>query len=299
MKERLEGLEQEMRESLEAASSADALEQFRVKYLGRKGALTEVLRGLGSVSPEERPRVGQAANVLKKKFEAAVDEKSRGIGTVKKDKGPKADLSLPGPKFARGAEHPVSKVMNQVNDIFLGLGFRIAEGPEIETGYYNFTALNIPDDHPSQESFHTYFIDVPKIKHPGTKKDYAVLLRSQTSTVQIRIMEKVNPPLQVLMPGKVYRPDATDASHSFMFHQTEGLMVDKDIRFSDLKGVLDLFCKQPRPEDLQGFRLVLVLGFLVLAAYHDSRGDMSDPDSGISRINVLPPRTGGAKNVDP
>jgi len=242
MKEKLEQLEKEINEALAAARTPAELEEARIKYIGRKGVLTEMLKSIRDVSSADRPYVGKKINELKRTVESRIMSGGGGVAAAEETKR-KIDFSLPGSKYEIGSRHPIGQVVDEICDIFLGFGFRIVEGPEIETEYYNFTALNIPDDHPSRETFHTFFLDLPPQKHKKDKKDHRVLLRSQTSTVQIRIMEEEKPPLQVIMPGKVYRPDATDASHSFMFHQVEGLMVDKDIKFSDLKGILDAFCK--------------------------------------------------------
>jgi len=206
--------------------------------------LTETIKNIKEVPPEEKPYVGKKLNELKRTIEDKIREKLTSEATKTKETERKIDLSLPGTRYEIGSKHPISQAIDEICAILLGFGFRIVEGPEMETEYYNFTALNIPEEHPSRETFHTFFLDVPAEKHKGNGKDHRILLRSQTSTVQIRIMEKEKPPLQVIMPGKVYRPDATDASHSFMFHQVEGLMVDEDIKFSDLKGILDLFCKE-------------------------------------------------------
>ncbi|MDD5680521.1 MAG: phenylalanine--tRNA ligase subunit alpha [Candidatus Omnitrophica bacterium] len=243
MEEKLNQLEKEIAEALSSIRTAEQIEELRVKYIGRKGVLTEILKNIKNVPSPDRPRVGEKVNALKRMLEEKIKEKLHTLGTAGSALKDQIDYSLPGSKYEIGSGHPLTQIMDEICDIFLGFGFRIAEGPEIETEYYNFTALNIPDDHPSREDFHTFFLDVPLEKHENRGKDYKVLLRSQTSTGQIRVMEKVKPPLQVIIPGKVYRPDATDASHSFMFHQVEGLMVDKSIKFSDLKGVLDLFCK--------------------------------------------------------
>jgi len=173
------------------------------------------------------------ANEIKKEVTNYFEEKSKALSeTEEKSPARSIDITLPGAKRELGHKHPITRIIDEINDIFLGLGFRIVEGPEIETEYYNFEALNIPLQHPSRDVFDTFYI----------KED--CLLRSQTSTVQIRVMEKETPPLQIIAPGKVYRPDAVDASHSFMFHQVEGLIVDKNIKFSDLKGTLDLFARQ-------------------------------------------------------
>ena len=241
MKERLHELEKEINKALGNARTPEQLEEARIKYIGRKGLLTEMFKSIKDVSPEEKPYVGKKINELKRAVEDKVKEGR--ASKVTKEGGRRIDLSLPGSRYEIGARHPLSQIIDEICDIFLGFGFRIVEGPEIETEYYNFTALNIPEDHPSRETFHTFFLDLPPQQHNRDGKNHRVLLRSQTSPVQIRIMEKEKPPLQVIMPGKVFRPDATDASHSFMFHQVEGLMVDRDIKFSDLKGLLDAFCK--------------------------------------------------------
>ena len=244
MKEKIEQLEKEINEALNNARTPEQLEEVRIKYIGRKGVLTETIKNIKEVPPEEKPYVGKKLNELKRTIEDKIREKLTSEATKTKETERKIDLSLPGTRYEIGSKHPISQAIDEICAILLGFGFRIVEGPEMETEYYNFTALNIPEEHPSRETFHTFFLDVPAEKHKGNGKDHRILLRSQTSTVQIRIMEKEKPPLQVIMPGKVYRPDATDASHSFMFHQVEGLMVDEDIKFSDLKGILDLFCKE-------------------------------------------------------
>ncbi len=250
MKEKLQQLEKEINEMLNSAQTPQELEEARIKYIGRRGVLTEMIKAIKDAPAEERPYIGKKINELKRTVEDKVKKGVTVTGKVSitaklvgEKAAPKIDFSLPGPRFELGSRHPLSQIMDEICDIFLGFGFRIVEGPEMETEYYNFTALNIPEGHPSRETFHTYFLDLPPQQHRKKGKDYKILLRSQTSPVQIRVMEKENPPLQVIIPGKVYRPDATDASHSFMFHQVEGLMVDRDIKFSDLKGILDAFCK--------------------------------------------------------
>ncbi|MBL7071490.1 MAG: phenylalanine--tRNA ligase subunit alpha [Candidatus Omnitrophica bacterium] len=244
MKEKIQKLEQEIKEALSSVRTQEELEAVRIKYIGRKGALTEMIKSIKDAPPEDRPYVGKMINVLKASIEGRFKQGSASGAPVPAGKPSGIDSSLPGAKFDLGSKHPLTQAIDEICDVFLGLGFRIVEGPEIETEYYNFTALNIPDDHPSRETFHTFFLDVAAERHERTGTDHKALLRSQTSTVQIRIMEKEEPPLQIIAPGKVFRPDATDASHSFMFHQIEGLMVNKNIKFSDLKGILDLFCKE-------------------------------------------------------
>ncbi len=243
MEDNLNQLEKEIIDALNNAHTADALEELRIKYIGRKGALTEILKNIKNVPSQDRPRVGERVNALKRALEDKVKEKLEALGAARGESKEQIDLSLPGSRYEIGTRHPLTQIIDEICDIFLGFGFRIVETPEIETDYYNFTGLNIPDDHPSREDFHTFFLDLAPEKHEKRGKEYKMLLRSQTSTGQIRVMEKEKPPFQVIIPGRVYRPDATDASHSFMFHQVEGFMVDRNIKFSDLKGVLDLFCK--------------------------------------------------------
>jgi len=242
VKDKLEKLERRITEDIAKSTTADDLEKLRIGYIGRKGELTAVLKNIKEVSPDERPYVGRKANELKSLIEAKIKEgPAQPKGACKKKT---LDVTLPGSHYETGALHPITGTINEICRIFRGLGYRIAEGPEIETEYHNFTALNIPEDHPSREDFHTFFLDLPAERTKKTGRPGRMLLRSQTSTVQIRAMEAIKPPLQIIAPGKVFRPDATDASHSFMFHQVEGLIVDKGIRFSDLKGTLDLFCKK-------------------------------------------------------
>ena len=245
MNERLQQLEKDINEDLSNAQTGEQLEGLRVKYIGRKGVLTEMLKNIKEVPAEERAFVGKKLNEFKRTIEDKIKVgREHKLELAEHTKiTEEVDLSLPGSRYEIGSKHPLRQAIDEICAIFLGFGFRIVEGPEIETEYYNFTALNIPEDHPSRETFHTFFLDLPTQQHNKDGKNHRVLLRSQTSTVQTRIMEKEKPPLQVIMPGKVFRPDATDASHSFMFHQVEGLMVDRDIKFSDLKGLLDAFCK--------------------------------------------------------
>jgi len=229
--EKLNSIKKEFELELGKCSNAKELESARVKYLGRKGVLTEILKGLSILSEDAKKEVGKKANILK----SEIEERLRGF-TVKgaaeeSGKPGRIDVTMPGVFPRAGSLHPITKTINRINETFISLGFRIEEGPEIETEFYNFEALNIPLDHPSRDAFDTFYI---KDKH---------LLRSHTSNVQIRVMQRQAPPIQAIMPGRVYRPDAVDASHSFMFHQVEGLMVDKGVSFADLKGVLSAFCK--------------------------------------------------------
>ncbi len=231
MLNRIKAVEAEAKSEISAASDPKALDNLRIKYLGRKGLITELLSQVAKLPPEDKPKFGSELNSLKVRVDAILKEKQKELSkTVDLPKDP-VDLTLPGFKPPIGTKHPIIKTIEGICDIFLGLGFGIVEGPEIETEFYNFEALNIALDHPSRDAFDTFYI----------KDKY--LLRSHTSPVQARFMEVNKPPFKIVVPGKVYRPDAVDASHSFMFHQIEGLVVGEDVTFSDLKGTLDVFAK--------------------------------------------------------
>lgn len=232
MKAKLKKIAEVALSQIEKAQGPEELEDLRIKYLGRKGELTSILKGISSLSKDQRPLIGELANELKQRIREEIQHRLEGFKrSIVRIGAEKIDVSLPAILPPIGSLHPLTQMVDEIVEIFVGLGFRVVEGPEVETDYYNFEALNMPPHHPSRETFHTFYTQ------DGN------LLRSQTSTVQIRVMEKETPPLAVVAPGRVFRPDATDASHSFMFHQVEGLMVDKDISFADLKGVLDLFTK--------------------------------------------------------
>jgi phenylalanyl-tRNA synthetase alpha chain len=208
------------------------IEKLRVEYLGRKGIVTLLLRKLGSFSPEERPKAGQLLNQTKREIEELLKIKEIEIEKLEKEKrlqGEGIDLTLPGRKLDRGTAHPISLILKEIEQIFLSLGFKIEEGPEVELDYYNFEALNIPKDHPARDDQDSFYINKE------------ILLRTHTSPVEIRVMEKQKPPVRIITTGKCYRRDAADSTHSPMFHQIEGLAVDKDITFGDLKGVLTVF----------------------------------------------------------
>ncbi len=213
-------------------TNVEALENAKVKYLGRKGVVTDAIKGIKSVAKKDKPEAGMFINKLKQKITILIEEKEKGFRSKESAIFENNDMTLPGIKRELGHVHPLIKTTQEIIEIFGKMGFKAVESPEIETEYYNFEALNIPKNHPSRETFHTFYIENGN------------LLRSQTSTSQIRVMEKEKPPIQVIHAGKVYRPDAVDASHSFMFYQIEGFMVDKGIQFSDLKGVLERFAKE-------------------------------------------------------
>ena len=241
MKELLQNIKKEALEQISAESIDDAtLESLRVKYLGKKGELTAVLRGMGKLTPEERPIVGQLANEVRAEIEAAITETKANLGAKAleaKLKAEKLDVTMPGKSTRVGHRHPLTLVMRDLEDIFIGMGFSIVEGPEVEYDYYNFQALNIPENHPARDTQDTFYITDN------------ILLRSQTSPVQARTMEKQQPPIRIISPGRVYRSDAMDATHSPLFHQLEGLVVDKGITMGDLKGMLETFAKTEFGED--------------------------------------------------
>ena len=231
----LEDLEQLLVESaaaIEQARSSDAVEQVRVKFLGRKSRLAEIIKQLASLPPAERAEVGKRANQIKAALESQLS--ARQATLVQQPTSAPLDVTLPGRAMPQGRLHPITQTTQAILSVFAPMGFEVVEGPELEFEYYNFDALNIPRDHPSRESFDTFFLDLPS---PEPAKG-RLLLRSHTSPVQIRVMERRKPPLRIVVPGAVYRPDPLDPSHSFMFHQVEGLMVDERTSFADLKGVL-------------------------------------------------------------
>ncbi len=231
-----ETLEKIKAEALLALSAPDAnIEELRIKYLGKKGELTAVLRGMGKLTPEERPVIGQLANDVRAEIEGKIESLSAELHArelQRKLESEKLDVTVPGEKIRAGHFHPLALVQRQLEDIFLGMGYSIVDGPEVEYDYYNFEALNIPKDHPARDTQDTFYI---------TEN---ILLRSQTSPVQARVMEKTQPPIKIISPGRVYRSDAVDATHSPLFHQLEGLVIDRGITMGDLKGTLEMFAKR-------------------------------------------------------
>lgn len=234
MEARIAAAEQQALAEIAAAKNAGDLEALRVKYLGRKGALKDLMSAVASLPPEERPRAGQAANAFKTRLSAAIEAAKKGLSSATDTRkgAPAFDPSLPGRRAALGHRHPITQMIDRIKDIFGRMGFRVAYGPEVEFSRNNFEALNIPPDHPSRDAFDTFYFD----------RD--VVLRSQTSTVQIRVMEGQKPPVRIIAPGKTYRPDTVDATHCFMFHQVEGLYVDEGVSMADLKAVLTLFARE-------------------------------------------------------
>ncbi|MEQ6375713.1 phenylalanine--tRNA ligase subunit alpha [Bacillaceae bacterium S4-13-58] len=237
MKEKLQELQSEALKKVEAAVDTKELQQVKVSYLGKKGPITEVLRGMGKLSNEERPIIGQLANDVRESISNAIDEKQQVLeekALEEKLKKETIDVTLPGRPVHQGGPHILTKIVEEIEDLFIGMGFSVAEGPEVETDYYNFEALNLPKGHPARDMQDSFYI---------TEE---LLMRTHTSPVQARTMEKVQGkgPVKVICPGKVYRRDTDDATHSHQFTQVEGLYVDKNVRMSDLKGVLDAFAKK-------------------------------------------------------
>ncbi len=240
MKDRLNSIKLSAESELKNAADLNALETLRVKYLGKKGELTAVMKGMGKLSKEERPVIGQLANKVRSGIESALEEKKKALTELAKEMKLKAetiDVALPGRKPETGAKHPLTTVLDDLQDIFIGMGFSIVEGPEVELDYYNFEALNLPPDHPARDTQDTFYISDN------------VLLRTQTSPVQVRVMEKQKPPIRIISPGRVYRSDTVDATHSPVFHQVEGLVIDKGITMADLKGTLEVFAKKLYGDD--------------------------------------------------
>ena len=235
--EELQTLVREASSELDSIQSAESLEAFRIAYLGRKGKITRLFESVKNLSSDERRVFGQELNQVKTSIENGIQEKASSLSGKEKQTEEFFDPTLPGLPRPSGRVHPLTQIIREITGIFERLGFETVEGPEIETDFNNFTALNIPADHPSRDSFATFYVK-------GQSNESNFLLRSQTSTVQIRIMQKRKPPVRVIAPGRVYRPDPVDASHSFMFHQIEGLMVDDRTTFSELKGVLQFFLKR-------------------------------------------------------
>jgi phenylalanyl-tRNA synthetase alpha chain len=237
MRDRLEALREEAASSIQAAESLEQLKELRIKYLGKKGELTSILRGMKDVAPEERPVIGGLANEIRSALEKQLNEKESDLqeaalkARLKKET---IDVTLPGKRAPLGTIHPIQAVIEQIEDIFIGMGFEVAEGPEVESDYYNFEALNLPKEHPARDMQDSFYI-TPEI-----------LLRTHTSPVQVRTMEakEGQVPVKIICPGKVYRRDDDDATHSHQFTQVEGLVVDRGISMSELNGILLSFAEQ-------------------------------------------------------
>lgn len=235
MKSQLEEVRKIAKQELIQVENMNQLEELRVRLLGKKGLLTQVLRGMGKLSKEERPEIGKLANKVRSEVEkglevhkAELKSKENNIRLEKE----RIDITLPGKKRKIGNRHPLTLVLDEIKEIFLGMGFSSVEGPEVEQSYYNFDALNVPKNHPARDLQDTFYFNED------------LLLRTQTSPMQVRTMENNQPPIRIIVPGRVYRSDEIDATHSPVFHQIEGLIVDKDITMGDLKGSLDVFAKR-------------------------------------------------------
>ncbi len=235
MKEQLEQIRLQALSDIAADTSLRALDDIRVKYLGKKGALTAILKQMGGLSAEERPVMGALANEVRAAIEGALESKVKELRAAeleKKLQAERLDVTLPGKRREMGKKHPLTTVLDELQDIFVGMGFQIADGPEVEYDHYNFEKLNIPKDHPARDTQDTFYINDN------------IVLRTQTSPVQVRVMEQQRPPIRVISPGRVYRSDAVDATHSPLFHQVEGLVVDKGVTMADLKGTLAMFVQR-------------------------------------------------------
>ena len=240
MKEQLEAIRQEAEAALQTCTDAKQLDAIRVQYLGKKGALTAILKQMGKLSAEERPVMGQLANAVRSDIESAITKQQAAIAEAaleQKLQSETLDITLPGKQKKIGGLHPLTIVENEIKEIFLGMGFSVADGPEVEYDYYNFEALNLPPDHPARDTQDTFYITDN------------ILLRTQTSSVQVHVMEQQKPPIRVISPGRVFRSDAIDATHSPLFHQVEGLVVDKGITMADLKGTLELLMQRLYGDD--------------------------------------------------
>lgn len=240
MKEQLEAIRQEAEAALQTCTDAKQLDAIRVQYLGKKGALTAILKQMGKLSAEERPVMGQLANAVRSDIESAITKQQAAIAEAaleQKLQSETLDITLPGKQKKIGGLHPLTIVENEIKEIFLGMGFSVADGSEVEYDYYNFEALNLPPDHPARDTQDTFYITDN------------ILLRTQTSSVQVHVMEQQKPPIRVISPGRVFRSDAIDATHSPLFHQVEGLVVDKGITMADLKGTLELLMQRLYGDD--------------------------------------------------
>ncbi len=243
----LQAIENEALSELEQASSSPDVENLYVKYLGRKeGILTKILRNLSSLLPEEKKQLGQAGNQLKNLLEEKFSSKQKflqQISLTSQLAQEQIDPTLPGTSIKRGGSHPIVQTIREITRIFQNMGFQVVEGPEVETDFFNFTALNIPQDHPARDMHDTFYLKANEAGANGQTRS-PLLLRTHTSPVQIRVMKEMKPPVRIIAPGRVYRHEAVDATHAAIFHQIEGLAVDSDISFADLKGTLTHFSNE-------------------------------------------------------
>lgn len=235
MKEQLQELLEKAKNEISKASSLKALDEIRIQFLGKKGEVTNILKDMKNLSSEERPIIGKVANEVRETIESLLEssiEDKKKLEIDEKLKTEAIDVTMPSKKALRGHKHPLNVALDEIKEIFIGMGFKIAEGPEVESVYHNFDALNAPVDHPSRSLSDTFYISEN------------VILRTQTSPIQIRAMKSSKPPIKIIAPGRCFRNDEIDATHSPMFHQLEGLVIDKNITMADLKGTLDMFAKR-------------------------------------------------------
>jgi phenylalanyl-tRNA synthetase alpha chain len=239
--EQIQTLVQQATAELSAIKSAAELEQFRIKYLGSKGSVKDLMKLLGTVPKEDKPALGQKVNAAKEAITGAFEAKQSDIGTGESAGRDAIDVTEPGERLAIGNRHIIMKVIDELTELFGRMGFAVAAGPEVEDEFHNFVALNIPKQHPARDPLDNFYLDIPSgVKEVGGTPP---LLRTQTSTVQIRVMETQKPPIRVVIPGKVYRPDTVDQTHLFQFHQLEALVVDKGVTMVDLKSTVMQFVK--------------------------------------------------------
>ena len=242
MQEQISQIKEKALEAIKNAKDAKELEEVRVQYLGKKGELTLILRSMGGISPEERPIIGSLVNQVRDELETKIEEGEKSFADKAIEERlvtENIDVTEPSKKMTLGSVHPITQVVNDVKEIFIGMGYRIADGPEIELATYNFDKLNTPPDHPARDIQDTFYITDD------------IILRSQTSSVQARVMESQKPPIKIICPGSVYRSDSVDATHSPVFHQIEGLVIDKNVSMADLKGTLAMFAKKCLGEKTQ------------------------------------------------
>ena len=242
MKEQLNAIYEKAIESIKNAEQMKDIDELKVKILGKKGELTGILKGMGKLAPEERPVIGELANKIRADIENKIDETKKEFAAKEQQKKlneETIDVTMPGKKCECGHKHPMSIVIDEISDIFIGMGYEIVEGPEVELDYYNFEALNIPANHPAKDEQDTFYINGD------------ILLRTQTSPVQVRTMERGVLPIRAVCPGTVYRADEVDATHSPVFHQCEGIVIDKGITMGDLKGALEVFAKELFGKDIK------------------------------------------------
>ena len=249
MSDDLKAIQEQVEERLAGIDSLEALEQLRVSALGKKGSLTAIMHMMGKVPPEQRPEMGKLANTVRANVDNAIKQHKIKLSKAileARIAAETADVTLPGRRLTPGTEHLISQIREEIEDLFCGLGYTVEDGPFVETTYYNFTALNAPEDHPSRSAKDTFYVvdNAPEGKEAHVLGESDVLLRTQTSGVQVHVMEEKKPPIYMICPGTVFRPDTADANHLPQFTQVEGLVIDEGITFGDLKGTLDYFCRE-------------------------------------------------------